>query len=136
MNMWIEYLRIAWAVLRGNLFRSTLTVASIVIGAFSIVLMTSLAESGFSTLSSSFEELGGSRLISVWRKNPESMENKQASYTRGLSRLDAPAMRNIPHLVSVISFVSLRHRPLQADSGKRLPGDVVAADAEFLPFFK
>ena len=136
MSMWIEYLRIAWSVLRGNLFRSTLTVASIVIGAFSIVLMTSLAESGLSTLSHSFEELGGSRLISVWRKNPESMENKQTSYTRGLSRLDPPAMRNIPHLVTVISFAALRHRPLQADNGKRIPGDIVAADTEFLPFFK
>ncbi|MBP6742016.1 MAG: ABC transporter permease, partial [Deltaproteobacteria bacterium] len=77
--MWLEYLRIAWSVLRGNLFRSVLTVASIVIGAFSIVLMTSLAESGLGTLSRSFEELGGSRLISIWRKAPEAMENKQTS---------------------------------------------------------
>jgi putative ABC transport system permease protein len=134
--MWLEYLRIAWSVLRGNLFRSALTIASIVIGAFSIVLMTSLAESGLSTLSRSFEELGGSRLISVWRKSPESMENKQASYSRGLTRLDPPAIKNIPHLVSTISFVSLRHKPLEADNGKRLPGDVVASDAEFLSFFK
>ena len=134
--MWIEYLRIAWSVLRGNLFRSALTVASIVIGAFSIVLMTSLAESGLSTLSRSFEELGGSRLISVWRKSPEAMENKQASYSRGLTRLDPPAIQNIPHLVTTISFVSLRHKPLQADNGKRVPGDVVASDAEFLGFFK
>ena len=57
--MWLTYLQIALRVLRANLFRSTLTVASIVIGAFSIVLMTSLAESGFGTLSRSFEELGG-----------------------------------------------------------------------------
>ncbi len=134
--MWLEYLRIAWAVLRGNLFRSSLTVASIVIGAFSIVLMTSLAESGLGTLSRSFEELGGSRLISVWRKNPEAMENKVASYTRGLSRLDPPALKAIPHLVTTTSFVSLRHKPLEADNGKRLPGDVVAADAGFLDFFK
>jgi putative ABC transport system permease protein len=134
--MWLEYLRIAWSVLRGNLFRSALTIASIVIGAFSIVLMTSLAESGLSTLSRSFEELGGSRLISVWRKSPESMENKQASYSRGLTRLDPPAIKNIPHLVTTISFVSLRHKPLEADNGKRLPGDVVASDAEFLGFFK
>ena len=123
--MWIEYLRIAWSVLRGNLFRSALTVASIVIGAFSIVLMTSLAESGLSTLSRSFEELGGSRLISVWRKNPEAMENKQASYSRGLTRLDPPAIKNIPHLLTTISFVSLRHRPLEADNGKRLRAAVV-----------
>ncbi|HPH28373.1 MAG TPA: ABC transporter permease, partial [Pseudomonadota bacterium] len=105
--MWLEYLRIAWSVLRGNLFRSVLTVASIVIGAFSIVLMTSLAESGLGTLSRSFEELGGSRLISIWRKAPEAMENKQTSYGRGLTRLDAPALQSIPHLVTITSFVSL-----------------------------
>ena len=134
--MWIEYLRIAWSVLRGNLFRSSLTVASIVIGAFSIVLMTSLAESGLGTLARSFEELGGSRLISVWRKNPEAMENKVASYTRGLSRLDPPALLGIPHLVTTTSFVSLRRKSLEADNGKRLPGDVVAGDAAFLGFFK
>lgn len=39
--MWIEYLRIALGVLRAHKFRSLLTVASITIGAFSIVLMTS-----------------------------------------------------------------------------------------------
>ena len=87
--MWLTYLQIALRVLRANLFRSTLTVASIVIGAFSIVLMTSLAESGFGTLSRSFEELGGARLISMWPAKPEQAEGKEAMHLGGIDRHDA-----------------------------------------------
>ena len=122
--MWLEYLRIALGVLRGHAFRSLLTVMSILIGAFSIVLMTSLAESGLSTLSSSFEELGGARLISLWRKAPEMMESKQSSYQRGITRLDVPVLQAIPHVMSVTAFVSLRNKGLYSDSGRRMNGDV------------
>ena len=94
--MWLTYLQIALRVLRANLFRSTLTVASIVIGAFSIVLMTSLAESGFGTLSRSFEELGGARLISMWPSKPEQAEGKDAMHLGGIDRHDAEAVRRVP----------------------------------------
>jgi putative ABC transport system permease protein len=134
--MWIEYLRIAWSVLRGHVFRSLLTIMSILIGAFSIVLMTSLAESGLGTLSASFEELGGARLISMWRKAPEAMESKQASYQRGITSLDVPVLRGVPHVVAVTELASLRNRGLYGDNGTRCNGDVVAADANFLPFFR
>jgi len=134
--MWLEYLRIALGVLRGHAFRSLLTVMSILIGAFSIVLMTSLAESGLSTLSSSFEELGGARLISLWRKAPEMMESKQSSYQHGITRLDVPVLQSIPHVVTVTAFVSLRNKGLYSDSGKRMNGDVVGADPPFLSFFR
>lgn len=134
--MWFEYLRIAWAVLRGHVFRSLLTVISILIGSFSIVLMTSLAESGLGTLTASIEELGGARLISLWRKPPEVMESKQASYQRGITRLDVPVLSALPHVASVTAFVSLRNRALYGDNGKPLSGDLIAADPQFLPFFR
>ena len=134
--MWIEYLRIAWAVLRGHLFRSLLTVMSILIGSFSIVLMTSLAESGLGTLSASFEELGGARLISLWRKAPEAMESKQSSYQRGITRFDVPVLASVPHVIAVTAFVSLRGRPMYGDNGTRLNGDIIAADSHFLRFFR
>jgi len=57
--MWLEYLIIARKVLFAHKFRSLLTVLSITIGAFSIVLMSSLAQSGSTTLFRSIEELGG-----------------------------------------------------------------------------
>jgi putative ABC transport system permease protein len=134
--MWLEYVRIAASVLRTHKFRSFLTVTSITIGAFSIVLMTSLADSGLKTLFVGIEELGGSRLLSVWRKQPEAMEARQLSYTRGLTRQDTEALRGIPHLRDVTQVVVLRNRVLQTDSGLQLGGDVVAADARFFPFFR
>lgn len=133
--MWLAYLRIAVAMLRGHVFRSALTISSILIGAFSIVLMTSLAESGLSTLAASMEELGGARLISLWRKSPEAMESKQLSYSRGLTRLDVPLLAGIPHVQRVTSLVSMHGRTMTPESGKRLSGDLVGADLGFLPFF-
>ena len=63
--MWFEYLIIARKVLYGHKFRSLLTVLSITIGAFSIVLMSSLAQSGLTTLFRGIEELGGGRLLFI-----------------------------------------------------------------------
>src|SRR5947209_8006378 len=63
--MFYEYLRIAVRVLRAHKFRSSLTVLSITIGALSIVLMSSLAESGSTTLFQGLEEIGGGRLVCV-----------------------------------------------------------------------
>lgn len=134
--MWIEYLRLALTVLRAHKFRALLTVASIVIGAFSIVLMTSLAESGLGTLAASFEELGGSRLISMWPQRPEEMENKQGSYTRGLTQHDAEVVRSVPHVVSLTQFISTRGQPVISDGGTRLNCDLIGADDSFLAFFR
>jgi putative ABC transport system permease protein len=134
--MWIEYLRIAWGVLRGHKFRSLLTIASILIGAFSIVLMTSLAESGLGTLASSFEELGGARLISLWRKTPDINEQKQSFYQHGITRLDLPLLARTPHVVRSTAFVAVRSRGMYSDSGQRLRGDVIGADPSFLGFFR
>ena len=55
--MWREYVRIALRALRAHKFRSSLTVSSITLGAFSIVLMSSLADSGLTTLISEIEQL-------------------------------------------------------------------------------
>jgi putative ABC transport system permease protein len=134
--VWLEYLRIALSVLRAHKSRSFLTVTSITIGAFSIVLMTSLADSGLKTLFVGVEAIGGARLIGLWRKNPEAMESKQVSYGRGLTREDTGALRDIPHLVAITQMVSLRSKPLQADNGNRLNGDILGVDAATLGFFQ
>ena len=134
--MWLEYLRIALSVLRAHKSRSFLTVTSITIGAFSIVLMTSLADAGLRTLFAGVEAIGGARLIGLWRKNPEAMESKQVSYGRGITREDTAALRDIPHLVRITQMVSLRSKPLQADNGNRLNGDILGVDAATLEFFQ
>jgi putative ABC transport system permease protein len=134
--MWIEYLRIALRVLRGHKFRSLLTVTSITIGAFSIVLMTSLADSGMKTLVANLEELGGTRLISIWPKGADAQEGKRISYNRGITRQDAAALRGIPHLQELSSFVVLRGKAMITEEGKRISGHVVGGDANFLAFFR
>jgi putative ABC transport system permease protein len=134
--VWLEHLRIAAGVLRAHKVRSLLTVVSITIGAFSIVLMTSLADSGLKTLFVGIEELGGSRLLSVWRKSPDAMEARQLSYTRGLTRQDAEALRGIPHLRDVTQLVTLRNKVLHADTGAQVAGDIVAGDGRFFSFFR
>jgi putative ABC transport system permease protein len=132
--MWLEYLRIALKVLRSHKSRSALTVLSITIGAFSIVLMTSLADSGLKTLWAGVEEIGGARLMAVWRKPPDAMESKQMSYSRGLTREDADALRDLPHLRLLTENVTLR-KTVHSDAGRQVNTDVVGADAAFLPFF-
>ncbi len=74
---WAVYLPIAAKALSAHKLRSLLTVLSITLGAFAIVLMTSLAESGLLTLSRGIEELGGARLILVASKVPERAERER-----------------------------------------------------------
>jgi putative ABC transport system permease protein len=90
--MWIEYLKIAQKVLRTHKFRSFLTVLSITIGAFSIVVMSSLAESGLRSLAKGIEELGGARMMFVERKPPERAELKASSWTKGITLQDRDAI--------------------------------------------
>ena len=63
--MIFETARLALRTLRGNTFRTLLTMLSVTIGAFSIVVMLSLAESGQKTLARAIEEIGGMRMI-LW----------------------------------------------------------------------
>src|SRR6476646_5196940 len=98
--MFFEYLNIARKVLIAHKFRSSLTVLSITIGAFSIVLMSSLANSGLTTLFRGIEELGGARLILIAPKPAEREEAKQSSYMRGITGDDGELIfARAPHVV-------------------------------------
>src|SRR5260370_40747719 len=98
--MWFEYLNIARKVLVAHKFRLLLTVLSITIGAFSIVLMSSLAQSGSTTLFRAIEELGGGRIIMVGPKEVEREEGKASSYTRGITLQDRDVIYDsVPHVV-------------------------------------
>ena len=93
------YVRIALRVLRAHKLRSLLTVVSITIGAFSIVLMTSLADGGLQTLIADVEEMGGARLLLVTPDQPDKMKDK-AGLSRGYFSDDdrAALMAALPHL--------------------------------------
>ena len=77
--MWLEYIRIATRVLRAHLFRSSLTVLSITLGALSIVLMTSLVKSGLATLMRGIEDMGGARIIMVTPKRAMARRSQTTS---------------------------------------------------------
>src|SRR5512146_2280822 len=135
--MWLEYLRIAQKVLRAHKFRSFLTVLSITIGAFSIVVMSSLAESGLSSLAKGIEDLGGARLMFVERKPPERADKKAISYTKGITLQDRDIVfGTLPHLQGKSMYASLWRRDILADSGKTGRSSVVAADAGMIPMYK
>jgi len=135
--MWWEYLRIAQKVLRTHKFRSFLTVLSITIGAFSIVVMSSLAESGLTTLAKGIEDLGGARLIEVVVKQPERQQNKTASYAKGMTRADREVVFGaLPHVVAKSTYTPLGRRDVVGDSGVSGRTDLVLGDGGFLKLFQ
>ena len=135
--MWLEYIRIGLSVLRAHKFRSLLTVLSITIGAFSIVLMSSLAESGLATLSKGIEDLGGARLIDVVGKRPERAELKRESYTDGLTLADRDRLFELlPHVESRSLFGIVGRKDIIADSGTLGRADVIGADSGFFAAMK
>ena len=132
-----EYLRIAQKVLRSHKFRSLLTVLSITVGAFSIVVMSSLAESGLATISRGIEDLGGARLIDVGGKVPERAENKRASYAGGITVADRDLLfSRLPHVIERSLFSVVGRREVIGDTGMSSRTDVIGADAGFLTLFK
>jgi putative ABC transport system permease protein len=135
--MWAGYLAIAAKALSAHKLRSALTVLSITIGAFAIVLMSSLAESGLTTLSRGIEELGGARLILLAPKVPERAEQKQGMYAAGFERKDMGRLfEGVPHVVETTMYASLGRRDITSDQGKQERTDLVAGDSRFFQAFR
>lgn len=132
-----QILRMASGALVANRVRTMLTVLSITIGAFAIVVMSSLAESGLLTLAKGIEDLGGARIIMVWQKNPERGQAKQFAYPKGMKLADrARIFEGIPHVANVSLFTNLGEREVTAESGKRATTSILATDARFIDVFR
>src|SRR5262249_52404451 len=128
-----EYLRMGLSALRAHKFRSALTVLSITIGAFSIVLMSSLAQSGLMTLFRSIEDLGGGRIVMIVPKAPQRAETKIANYLHGITLVDRDVLwEALPHLVGQSMFTTRDRRDALGDNGSTARPDVVAADGGLL----
>ncbi len=135
--MWLEYIRMAIRALTAHRFRSTLTVLSITIGAFSIVLMSSLAESGLTTLARGIEDLGGARLVDIVLKKPERMDKKLANYTHGLTVADRDVLfASLPHVSERAMLTPSGRQEVVADNGEVARTDVVGGDGGFLDLFR
>src|ERR1700761_5048007 len=130
--MWLEYVNIARKELVAHKFRSPLTVPSIPVGAFSIVLMSSLAQSGSTTLLRDLEALGGARLLAIFPKEAEREEGKASSYTRGITRQDRDALFDtVPHLEGHTMFSRLGRKDVIADNGRIGRIDTFAGDGDW-----
>ncbi len=134
--MFFEFLRIGLGVLRAHKFRSALTVLSITIGAFSIVVMSSLAKSGISTISRGIEDVGGARMVIFFPKAPERAERKRASYFRGLIPEDAEALRGrVPGARYFEMHSELGQRDVRLGGSEPKSADLVAANRDFIDAF-
>jgi putative ABC transport system permease protein len=99
--------------------------------------MSSLAESGLTTLKRGIEELGGARLVLVAPKEPEREAAKNASYARGLTQRDADQIfANIPHVLDHSMFATLGQKDITADTEEVTRADLIAADSRFLDIFR
>ncbi|HVK63001.1 MAG TPA: ABC transporter permease [Polyangium sp.] len=130
--MWTSHLVIAAKALVAHKLRSLLTVTSIMIGAFAIVLMSSLAESGLQTLSRGIEEIGGARLLLFVPKVPERAARKQGMYTLGFELRDkARYFDRVPHVVETAMYASLGTKDILSSKGKQERTSLVASDESF-----
>lgn len=130
--MWREHLRMAARALRAHGFRSSLTVSSIMLGAFSIVLMMSLASSGLTTLVRDIESLGGAQIILIMPKKPDPVPGRPEAPRGELTRGDRDALfEALPHTVERTVYASLGGREAINARGTTVRTDLVAADAGF-----
>jgi putative ABC transport system permease protein len=134
--LFYEFLRVGWTVLAMHKFRSALTLISIAIGTFSIVLMSSLATSGTTTMTRGLEDVGGARMVIVFPKEPERAEKKRASYSRGLTIDDAQALSGrIPNLHALGIMTELGDREVRHGGKMGLRADYVGGSEDFLASF-
>ena len=126
----------AASAVAGTRGRSILTVLSITVGAFAIVVMSSLAESGLATIARGLEELGGARIVLVAPKKPERGEAKKDAYPPGLSVVDRERVfRDLPHVEAISMYSVLGRKDVASESGTRTRSDLVATDAAFFDVF-
>src|SRR5262245_58386010 len=109
--LFLEYPRMGWRALKAHKFRSALTVLSITIGAFSIVLMSSLGQSGLVSLCRSIDDLGGGRIVMIVPRAPQRAEGKIASYMHGITFADRDVLwEALPHLEGQSMFANRDRR--------------------------
>lgn len=133
----LEVLRIAQRALSGHKLRSGLTVLSITLGAFAIVLMSSLAESGLATLGRGIEEVGGARILLLVPQEPVREAHKKGAYPVGFTRADRDRLFDgLPHVESRTMYASLGAREVLSDTGTRESTDLLGGDGQFLATYQ
>ncbi len=131
--MIIETALLALRTLRGNLFRTVLTMLSVTIGAFSIVVMLSLAQSGQKTLSAAIEQIGGARMV-LWIPNDDVAPSARdkARYDRGFTDADLAALKAVPYIASVAGESTYGTESIWAVADNRQKSDIVGVGSGVL----
>lgn len=131
--MILETARLALRTLRGNLFRTVLTMLSVTIGAFSIVVMLSLAQSGQRTLSAAIEQIGGARMVLWIPSEDEAFSARdRARYDRGFTDQDLASLREVPYMASVASEATYGTESTWATADNRQKADIVGVGSGVL----
>lgn len=132
MSLWSS-IGLAARALLAHRFRAALTLLSVFIGALAIVLMSSLAQSGFATIKRSIEEVGGARLILIVPEEPERARAKAKAYRTGLTDDDSErTLAGVPHVLDATRFASLRKHDVTAGDGTSTQADLVTGDQRFI----
>jgi putative ABC transport system permease protein len=130
--MLLDALGLAARGLHAHRFRALLTLLSVSIGAFAIVLMSSLAQSGFETIKHGIEEVGGATMILIVPKTPERAEARARAYRLGLTEADRDrVLEGVPHLSEYTLYGSFGSRDVTGDSGALTSADLLAGDQRF-----
>jgi len=132
------WLGVAAKALSAHKFRSLLTIVSITIGAFAIVVMSSLAQSGLATLRRGFEEVGGGRMLVISPKEPERAAAKAASRRQGgFTRAETQRLlEGVPRIARHTLYTTLGVKDIAADDGRQDRTDIVAADSRFIEAYR
>jgi putative ABC transport system permease protein len=133
----IQGFKIAWRSLSSRKGRSFLTLSTVGIGCFAIVLAASLADSGLESVKQSIEELGGARLIIIEPKLAETAEKKRGQSDAEIDEEDRAVLASdMPHLESLAHYAGLDEQDIFSDVGRSARADLVAADESFFELFR
>lgn len=107
------------------------------IGTASIIAMSSLAQSGLSTLVRGVEDLGGTRFIMVLSEPPRLAARKADHWLHGLTLGDRDAIRKaLPDAEFLLALNHAYHVPVRAAGTEAVSVSVLATDPPYFAAYK
>jgi putative ABC transport system permease protein len=98
--------------------------------------MSSLAQSGLTSLMQGVEALGGARILMIGAHKPERAKDKLASYTKGLTLEDRDLLLSkVPYIGSSSIYSAIGRKDVVGDTGVIARTDFVAASSDYLETF-
>lgn len=128
---------LAMAQIKIHPMRSALTLLTIAIGTASIIAMSSLAQSGLTTLVRGVEDLGGTRFIMVLSEPPRLAKRKADHWVQGLTQDDREAIRQaLPDIEHLLAINHSYHVPVKASGTEVTSVSVLATEPAYFQAYK